>query len=51
VKVSGVLAEAERKAVFHGAAKFDGGLGTDTLELSAFGANIFYGAPVVKLGF
>lgn len=51
VKVAGLLAEAERKAVFNGAAMFDGGPGADTLGLSDFGANIFYGAPAVKVGF
>ncbi|WP_157369188.1 beta strand repeat-containing protein [Zavarzinella formosa] len=51
VKVSDVLAKPEQKAIFASSVKFDGGLGTDTLQLSDFGANLFYGSPAVKISF
>ena len=51
VKLSGVLAEPERKAIFNASAKFDGGAGADTLALSDFGANLFYGPAPVKVSF
>ena len=50
VKVSDVLPKAEQKAIFGGTAKFDGGTGTNTLQLFQF-VNPFYGLPPVKIGF
>ena len=49
VKVSGVLAESERKAIFNTTVLVDGGLDADTLLMTSM-ANIFYGLPPVIVG-
>jgi hypothetical protein len=51
VKIASILAEPERKTIFAASVLLDGGLGTDTLQLSEFGANQFYGPAASKIGF
>jgi|GEM_PF-6908809 len=51
LSLSDVLASDEQKAIFAAIATFDGGTGMNTLALSAFGANLFYGPEPVKKGF
>lgn len=51
LSLSDVLASDEQKVIFAASATFDGGTGVNTLFLSDFGANIFYGPALVKKGF